>query len=166
MTNELDCNILESEFELQPRYHVHFRMNILSKSMNSRKPQCHIIAEGFFFILSFFVGYILSFGLVRLRTIRLSARVGAHIERRRSRSRGEDVTITDVIIKPRIVNGTGDVNDVMPGSDGLRILGDFWKKAVSRDLKLDEASWDPNLGESSWVYEMRRAWWGQMEQSA
>ena len=48
----------------------------------------------------------------------------------------------------------------MPGSDGLRILGDFWKKAVSWDLKLDEASWDPNLGESSWVYEMRRAWWG------
>ena len=23
---------------------------------------------------------------------------------------------------------TGDVNDLMPGSDGLRILGDFWKK--------------------------------------
>ena len=51
------------------------------------------------FILSFFVGYILSFGLVRLRTIRLSARVGAHIEHRCSPSRGEDVTITDVIIK-------------------------------------------------------------------
>ena len=33
-----------------------------------------------FFILSFFLGYILSFGLVRLRTIRLSARAGAHIE--------------------------------------------------------------------------------------
>ena len=52
-----------------------------------------------FFILSFFVGYILSFGLVRLRTIRLSARVGAYIERRCSRSRGEELTITDVIIK-------------------------------------------------------------------
>ena len=52
-----------------------------------------------FFILSFFVGYILSFGLVRLRTIRLSARVGTHIECRCSRSHGEDVTITDVIIK-------------------------------------------------------------------
>ena len=83
-----------------------------------------------FFILSFFVGYILSFGLVRLRTIRLSARVGAHIERRCSRSRGEDVTITDVIIKTRIENVTGDVNDVMPVSDGLRILGDFWKKEL------------------------------------
>ena len=52
-----------------------------------------------FFILSFFVGYILSFGLVRLRTIRLSARAGAHIEFRCSRSSAEDVTITDVIIK-------------------------------------------------------------------
>ena len=35
---------------------------------------------------------------------------------------------------------TRDVNDVMPGSDGLRILGDFWKKAVSWDLDLDKAS--------------------------
>ena len=52
-----------------------------------------------FFILPFFVSYISSFGLVRLRTIRLSARVGAHIERRYSRSRGEDVAITDIIIK-------------------------------------------------------------------
>ena len=60
---------------------------------------CYIIAEGFFFILSFFVGYILSFGLVRLRTIGLSVRVGAHIECRCSRSCGEDVTITDVKIK-------------------------------------------------------------------
>ena len=51
------------------------------------------------FILSFFVDNILSFGLVRLRTIRLRARVGAHIERRYSRSCREDVTIIDVIIK-------------------------------------------------------------------
>ena len=29
----------------------------------------------------------------------------------------------------------------MPVSDGLRILGDFWKKAVSWDLNLDESSW-------------------------
>ena len=127
---------------------------------------CYIIPEGFFLILLFFVGYILSFGLVRLRTIRFSARVGTHIERRCSRSRGEDVAITDVIIKTPDRKWTGDVNDVMPGSDGLRILGDFWKKAVSWDLKLDEASWDPNLGESSWVFEMRRTWWGQMEQLA
>ena len=54
-----------------------------------------------FFILSFFIGYILSsFSLVRLRTIQLSAQVGTHIERRCSRLRGEDVTSTDVIIKP------------------------------------------------------------------
>ena len=53
----------------------------------------------FFLYYHFFVGYILSFGLVRLRTIRLSARVEAHIERRCSRSHGEDVTITDIIIK-------------------------------------------------------------------
>ena len=53
----------------------------------------------FFFILSFFVGYILFFGLVRLRTIRLNARAGTHIEPRCSRLRRKDVTITDVIIK-------------------------------------------------------------------
>ena len=33
--------------------------------------------------------------------------------------------------KTRIGNVTEDVNDVMPGSDGQRILGDFCKKAVS-----------------------------------
>ena len=41
------------------------------------------------------------------------------------------------------------VNDVMPGSDGLRIWGDFWKKAVCWDLRQDKASWDSNLGEAS-----------------
>ena len=46
------------------------------------------------FILSFFVVYILSFGLVRL-----SARASAHTECRCSRARTEDVTITNVIIK-------------------------------------------------------------------
>ena len=35
----------------------------------------------------------------------------------------EDVTITDVTRKPPVRKGTGDMNDVMPGSDGLRILG-------------------------------------------
>ena len=59
---------------------------------------CYIITEGFFFILSFFVGYILSFGLVRLRTIRLSARAGAHIECS-SRLRVENEIITNAIIK-------------------------------------------------------------------
>ena len=37
----------------------------------------------------------------------------------------------------------------MPGSDGLRILGDFWKKADSWVLKLDETSWFLDLGEAS-----------------
>ena len=43
------------------------------------RERCYIIAEGFFFILSFFVLYILSFGLVRFRTFQLSAWVGADI---------------------------------------------------------------------------------------
>ena len=34
----------------------------------------------------------------------------------------EDVTIRDVIIKTLDRNGTGDVNDIMPGSDGLGFL--------------------------------------------
>ena len=56
--------------------------------------------RGIFLYYHFFVGYILSFGLVRHRTVRLSARVRAHIERRCSDSRGgRNVTITDVIIK-------------------------------------------------------------------
>ena len=60
----------------------------------------------FFNIIIF--GYILSFGLVRLRTIRLSARAGAsaHIECS-SRSYAEDLTITNVIIKTPDRNETG-----------------------------------------------------------
>ena len=42
---------------------------------------------------------------------------------------GADVTITDVTIKPQIGNRTGDVIDVMPGSDGPRIL-EFEKNRV------------------------------------
>ena len=45
----------------------------LGKTVYGNKPYCYIIAEGFFFILSFFVLYILPFGLVRLRTFQLSA---------------------------------------------------------------------------------------------
>ena len=30
----MDCGIVESEFELQSRYNVHFRTNILGKGMN------------------------------------------------------------------------------------------------------------------------------------
>ena len=71
-----------------------------------------------------------SFGLVRLRTIRLSARAGTHIGRRCSRSCAEDVTITDVIIKTPDRKQVWGVNDVMPGSDGLRFLV-ILKKAVT-----------------------------------
>ena len=30
----MDCDIVVSEFELQPRYHIHFQTNTLGKSMN------------------------------------------------------------------------------------------------------------------------------------
>ena len=58
---------------------------------------CYIITE-WFFLLIIFVNYILSFGLVGLWTIWLSAGAGAHIEYS-SRSRTKDITITNVIIK-------------------------------------------------------------------
>ena len=58
----------------------------------------YLIGEGFFFILSFSIGYILSFGLDRFRNIQLSAHAGAHIECS-LRSCAEDVTIKNVIIK-------------------------------------------------------------------
>ena len=57
-----------------------------------------------FFILIIFVNYILSFSLVRLRTIWLSA--CAHIEYS-SCSCAEDVTITNGIIKISDWNETG-----------------------------------------------------------
>ena len=62
----------------------------LSRTSEIFKPLCHgqkvmegrfyfvrvvIYLQKEFFILSFFVGYILSFGLVELRTVRLSAQV-------------------------------------------------------------------------------------------
>ena len=81
------------------------------------------------FILSFFVGYILSFGLVRLRTIRLSALAGTHSERRSSRSRAEDVTITDAIIKTPDRKWYWGANDVMPGSDVPGFLVIFKKSS-------------------------------------
>ena len=82
-----------------------------------------------FFNLSFFAGYIL-FGLVRLRTIRLSARAGAHIECRCSRSCAKDVTITNVIIKPPDRKCDWGVKDVIPGSNGLGILVNFEKSVI------------------------------------
>ena len=57
-----------------------------------------IFVRRIFFILLFFIGYILSLGLVRLRTIWLSARVGTDFNAG-VHACGEEVTITDVIIK-------------------------------------------------------------------
>ena len=107
-----------------------------------------------FFILSFFVGYILWFGLVRLRTIRLSARAGTHIEHRCTRSRTEDVTITDVMIKTP--ERTGVWMTSCPEAMGWDPWW-LWKKAVSWDMTLDEASWDPKLGEASWDLKLDEA---------
>ena len=52
---------------------------------------------------------------------------------------------------------TGDVNDIMPGSDGMGFLG-ILKKAVSWDLNLNEVSWFSELGEARpvGVYKMCR----------
>ena len=83
----------------------------------------------FFFLFNLFVNYILSFGLVGLRTIRLSAHAGAHIEYS-SRSHTEDVTITNVIIKTPDRKWDWGVNDIMPGSEGLGILVIFEKKLL------------------------------------
>ena len=59
--------------------------------------------------------------MVRLRTIRLSARAGAHIECS-SHSRAEDVMITNVIIKTPDRKWDWGVNDVMPEGEGLGFL--------------------------------------------
>ena len=67
-----------------------------SDSKSPLSLSCYVITEWFFYLL-IFVNYIL-FGLVWLRTVRLNARAGAQIENS-SRSRAEDVTIINVIIK-------------------------------------------------------------------
>ena len=86
-----------------------------------------------FLYKSFFVNYVLSFGLVGLGTIRLSASAGAaHIEYS-SHSHAEDMTITNVKIKTPDRKCDWGVNDVMPGSDGLRI----WWFRKSSYLRFD-----------------------------
>ena len=67
--------------------------------------------------------------MVRLRTIQLNARAGAHIECS-SRSCAEDVKITNVIIKTPDRKGNWGVNGVMPGSKGLGLLVIFEKKQL------------------------------------
>ena len=96
---------------------------------------CYIIAERFFFILSFFVLYILPFGLVH-GLVRCT-----HWMQVFTRSGGGGMW------QSQIGNRTGDVNDVMPGSDGLRIL-EFKKKTVKWDSSLEKGSWFSELAEA------------------
>ena len=121
-----------------------------------------------FLYYHFFHGYILSFGLVRLRTIRLSEQVGAHIEYECSRARAEDVTITDVIIKNPDRKWTGDVNDVLPGSDGLGFWVIFEKKPseLRFEARRSELIFEPGRNQSSYGQLDARALLGQIEQSA
>ena len=35
MVKAMDCEIVVSDFELQPRFYVHFRANTIGKGMNS-----------------------------------------------------------------------------------------------------------------------------------
>ena len=107
---------------------------------------CHNCGRIFFFILSFFIGYILSFGLVRLRTFRLNARVGAHIERRRSHSCGEDVTITDVIIKTPDSKCDWGCEWCHARKRWTGILGYFWKKELAEIW-----DWTKQVGIQIWV---------------
>ena len=91
-----------------------------------------------FLMLIIFRNYILSFSLVGLWTIRLSAGAGAHIEYSSSLPT-DDMTIINVIIKTPDRKYDWGVNDVMPGSEGLRFLVIF-AKAVSWDLNLSRDS--------------------------
>ena len=113
-----------------------------------------------FFILILFVNYILSFSLVRLRIIWLSARAGAHIEYSSS-SRAEDVTITNVIIKTPDRKCDWGVNDVMPGSDGLGFLVILKKSCLLRsDSGQGELRFGPGRGQSSCgLRDARRVCW-------
>ena len=121
----------------------------------------------FFFILSSFVGYILSFGLVRLRTVRLSALSGSHSEFRCSRSCAEDVTLTNVIIKTPGRKWTGVRMTPCPEVRGW----EFWSFSKKTFSDLGESSWvyrichaffgsvswDPTLGEASWDLKLDKA---------
>ena len=117
-----------------------------------------------FFILSFFVGYILSLGLVRLRTIRLSARVGAHIECRCSHSCGEDVTITDVIVNPPDRKWDWGCEWRHARKRWAEDLGWFLKKSRF-EARRSELIFGPRQGQFSYGLRDARALLGQMEQS-
>ena len=95
-----------------------------------------------FFILSFFVGYILSFGLVRLRTIQLSGTCRCiHWVQVFTLAHGGCDNHRCHNNNPRWEIGMGcEWRHARKWCTG--ILGDFEKKAVS---------WDSDLGEVSWV---------------
>ena len=122
---------------------------------------CYIIAEWFFFILSFFVGYSLWFGLVRLTTIRLSTRAGAQIECKCSHSCAEEVAIIKVIIKTPDRKWLG-CEWRHAWKRWAENFGNFLKKVLSWDLTLDEASrflkW--GVARPVWAYGMRCAFVG------
>ena len=116
---------------------------------------CNIIAEGFFFILSFFVGYILSFGLFRC----------AHWAQVFTLARGGCENHRYHNIKPRIGNKTGDFNDIMPGSDGLGLLC-ILKKAVRWELNVElrrgQLGFESGQGQSSCLLRDTRAFVGSV----
>ena len=124
---------------------------------------CNIIAEGFFKII--FRLYILPFGLVRLRTFRLVHGIVRYIHwvQVSTLARGGCDNQRCYNKKKQIVNATGDVNDVMPGS--AVDLGIWKKKAINWDLSLEEASRFSELAKSRpvGVYEMCRTWGGGSE---
>ena len=45
VANELHCELVADEFELQPRYQIHFRINILRKDMNPLIPGLQLWAN-------------------------------------------------------------------------------------------------------------------------
>ena len=105
----------------------------------SRFKKCYIITEWFFYInlfslIIFYHSVWLGFELFGI--VQVQVQVLAHIEYS-SRSRAEDMTITNVIIKTPDRKWNWVVNDVMPRSDGLRIW--WFQKRVSWDLTLGQA---------------------------
>ena len=95
--------------------------------------------------------------MVGLWTIRLSACAVAHIECS-SRSRAEDMTITNVIIKTPDRKWDWYVNDVMPGSENLVIskktLVEIWLWA--RPVQLGATGWYAFVGSVSWDFDSGR----------
>ena len=78
------------------------------------------------------------------------------------------MTITDVTIKTPDRNATGDVNDVMPGSDGLGLLVILNKSSELRfGLRRSELGFKSGRGQSSCLLRGAHARLsGQMKQSA